>query len=103
MSILRNHREVFAGFLTAIVKRHSDANWFRLEIDFPGELDEAFGVAANKQGVRPKGYVIDAINNAIGGDVASVREQIKLVQAQNATRRRERARASTRSARQRSG
>ena len=87
ISILRNHREVFAGFLTAIVKRHSDANWFRLEIDFPGELDEAFGVAANKQGVRPKGYVIDAINNAIGGDVASVREQIKFVQAQNATQK----------------
>ena len=59
ISILRNDREVFAGFLTKIVKRHSDANWFRIEIDFPGELDEAFGVAANKQGVRPKGYVTD--------------------------------------------
>ena len=42
------------------MQRHGDANWFRIEIDFPGELDEAFGVATNKQGVRPKGYVIDA-------------------------------------------
>jgi hypothetical protein len=87
ISILRNDREVFAGFLPGIMKRHSDGNWFRIEIDFPGELDEAFGVAANKQGVRPKGYVIDAINAAIGSDVASIREQIKFIQAQNATQK----------------
>jgi len=85
ISILRNDREVFAGVLSAIVQRHSDASWFRIEIDFPGELDEAFGVAANKQGVRLKGYVAEAIKAAIGRDVAQVREQIQYVQAQRAT------------------
>jgi hypothetical protein len=85
VSILRNDREVFAGFLSALAKRHSDANWFRVEIDFPGTLDEAFGVAANKQGVRPKGYVLDKINDTIGADITAVREEIKRFQAKRAT------------------
>lgn len=85
ISILRNDREVFAGVIPAIAQRHSDAAWFRIEIDFPGELDEAFGVAANKQGVRLKGYVSDAIDKAIGPDITKVREQIQYVQTQNAT------------------
>jgi len=85
ISILRNDREVFAGVIPAIVQRHSDANWFRIEIDFPGELDEAFGVSANKQGVGLKGYVSDAIDKMIGPDIAKVREQIQYVQTQNAT------------------
>ena len=54
ISVLRNDREVFVGTIPQIMKRHSDANWLRIQIDFAGELDEAFGVAANKQGIRPK-------------------------------------------------
>jgi hypothetical protein len=38
-----------------------------------GVLDEAFGVAANKQGVRLKGYVVDAI----GDDITTLNEEIK--------------------------
>jgi hypothetical protein len=47
-------------------------------------LDEAFGVAANKQGVRLKGYVVDAINDAIGADIATLNEEIKRFHAQQA-------------------
>jgi hypothetical protein len=85
ISILRNDREVFAGYLSDIVQRHGDTNWFRIEIDFPGELDEAFGIAANKQGVRPKGYVIEAINAEIGDDITAIREEIKRFQSKRAT------------------
>src|ERR1700730_18767724 len=60
ISVLRNDREVFAGYISDIMQRHGDANWFRIEIDFPGELDEAFGVGTNKQGARPKGYASDS-------------------------------------------
>lgn len=66
VSILRNDREVFAGPMTDLTTRHSVTHWYRIQIDFPGTLDEAFGVAANKQGVRLKGYVKDAIKKAIG-------------------------------------
>jgi len=85
ISILRNDREVFAGYISDIVQRHGDTNWFRIEIDFPGELDEAFGIAANKQGVRPKGYVIEAINAEIGDDITAIREEIKRFQSKRAT------------------
>jgi hypothetical protein len=84
VSMLRNDREVFAGHVTKLGQRHSSAAWYRIEIDFPGELDEAFGVASNKQGVRMKDFVIDAIKKAIGDDLASIRADVEQVQAQNA-------------------
>jgi hypothetical protein len=89
ISVLRNDREVFLGHLTALLKRHSDLAWLRIEIDFPGELDEAFGVASNKQGVRLREDVIDGIWKVIKDDVAVVREDIRDVQARNAIKRRD--------------
>lgn len=87
VSIVRNDREVFTGYLPGVVERHSETNWLRVEIDFSGELDEAFGVAANKQGVRLKAYVTDVIASAIGSDISAVREEIRRVQAKRATER----------------
>lgn len=81
VSVLRNNREVFAGEMPEITTRHSVTNWYRIQIDFPGMLDEAFGVAANKQGVRLKGYVEDAIKEAIGGEVSTLNEEIKRLHA----------------------
>ncbi len=81
VSILRNGREVFAGPMTKLTTRHNVANWYRVQIEFPGLLDEAFGVAANKQGVRLKGYVEKAIKEAIGGDVSTLNEELKRFQA----------------------
>ena len=85
ISILRNDREVFAGHITKIAKRHSTTAWYRIEIDFPGELDEAFGVATNKQGVRMKAKVIEDIKKAISDELASIKRDIEDVQAQRAT------------------
>ncbi|MGD9509632.1 MAG: ATP-binding protein, partial [Geminicoccaceae bacterium] len=51
VTILRNGREVFAGSMPELTSRHSVTHWYRIQIDFPGTLDEAFGVASNKQGV----------------------------------------------------
>jgi hypothetical protein len=87
VSILRNGREVYTGYLPGVIERHSETHWLRMEIDFSGELDEAFGVAANKQGVRLKAYVTDAIAAAIGADVSGVREEIRRIQAKRATER----------------
>lgn len=87
-SILRNDREVFLGSIPGILKRHSDLGWIRVEVDFPGELDEAFGVAANKQGVRLRGDVSDRIGDAIREAVSAIRDDIHEVQARNAIERR---------------
>jgi len=88
VSILRNDREVFLGHLNSLLRRHSDLAWLRIEIEFPGELDEAFGVASNKQGVRLREDVIQGVWKAIKDDVAAIREDIRDVQARNAIERR---------------
>lgn len=87
VSMLRNDREVFAGPMTELTTRHSVTHWYRIQIDFPGSLDEAFGVAANKQGVRPKGYVKDAIKTAIGDDITTINDEIKRYQGAQASAR----------------
>jgi hypothetical protein len=87
VSILRNDREVFAGPMPWLTTRHSVTHWYRIQIDFPGALDEAFGVAANKQGVRLKGYVQDAIKEALSGEVTTINDEIKRFQAQQASAR----------------
>jgi hypothetical protein len=87
VSILRNDRELFAGGMPRITTRHNVTNWWRLQIDFGGVLDEAFGVAANKQGVRLKGYVEEAIKEALGGEIAHLNDDLKRFQAQQASAR----------------
>jgi hypothetical protein len=87
VSILRNDREVFAGPMPWLTTRHSITHWYRVQIDFRGILDEAFGVAANKQGVRLKGYVQDAIKEAIGGEITTINDEIKRLQARLAAAR----------------
>src|SRR5208282_4115080 len=87
VSILRNDREVYIGYLPGLIDRHSETHWLRIEIDVSGELDEAFGISSNKQGVRLKAYVTDLIASAIGSDITSVRDEIRRVQAMRATKR----------------
>ena len=87
ISVLRNDREVFAGTIPEIMKRHSDANWLRIQIDVRGELDEAFGVAANKQGIRPKDYVLKQISSVLEGEITALRDQIKRYQRDQTVKR----------------
>lgn len=86
VSILRNDREVFAGPLPKLTTQHSVTNWYRVQIDFPGLLDEAFGVASNKQGVRMKDYVLDKIRAEIGSDITKLNDEIRRFQAEKASR-----------------
>jgi hypothetical protein len=87
ISILRNEREVFFGSMPDITTRHSVTIWYRIEIEFPGTLDEAFGVATNKQGVRLKAYVRDAIKDTVGEDITILNAEIKRYQALQAAAR----------------
>lgn len=88
VSFLRNDREVAVGSEAKLkLRKHSSNNWLRLQIDFTGELDGAFGVATNKQGVRLKAYAANAILKAIEEDLAQVRNKIAELQSENATRK----------------
>jgi Histidine kinase-, DNA gyrase B-, and HSP90-like ATPase len=85
VSFVRNDREVDIGSFPELAgKAHADGAWVRLQVDFSGELDEALGVAANKQGVRPKRYVYDIIREQINEDVSRIRESVKQFRAKRA-------------------
>ena len=74
VSFMRNNREVFSGTVRELAGAgHGDNDWLRIQIDFGGELDEAFGIAMNKQGVRPKKYALDRIKEHIREEVVRVR------------------------------
>ena len=89
VSFMRNDREVEIGssYPRLKIRKHSDNLWLRLEIDFPGEADEGFGVAANKQGIRLKEYVSEIIVEKIGPEITAVRETIKELQGRRATQK----------------
>ncbi len=85
VSFMRNNREVAIGSESKLrLKRHHTNNWLRVQVDFTGELDEGFGVAANKQGVRLKEYVADAIVAVINDDVAELRQTIQRLKSERA-------------------
>lgn len=84
VSFMRNDREVHIGIVPELSgRRHGDTSWLRIQIDFSGELDEAFGVAMNKQGVRPKKYALHAIREAIHEDVVRVKEKTAQYRAEH--------------------
>src|SRR5206468_12264404 len=88
VSFLRNDRELEIGSVPLLkLKKHHDNTWLRLEIDFTGEADEGFGVAANKQGVRLKKYVSEMIVEKLGPEITAVRETIKELQGRRATQK----------------
>jgi histidine kinase/DNA gyrase B/HSP90-like ATPase len=89
VSFMRNDREVEIGssYPRLKIRKHSDNLWLRLEIDFRGEADEGFGVAANKQGVRLKEYVSELIVEKLGPEITAVRETIKELQGRRATQK----------------
>jgi len=78
ISFIRSSREVHAGEMKAISGKHWTGDvWWRIEVEFPAELDEAFGVAVNKQGVRLKNYVINLIREAIHEDLRKIKDKIE--------------------------
>lgn len=86
ISFMRGDREVdFKGMEGIIGKRNTRDSWWRLEVDFHGDLDEGFGVAMNKQGVRPKSYVQELIREAIQNELREVRKAVEQHWSEQAT------------------
>lgn len=78
LSFVRNGREVHMGPLASITgKMGTRDSWWRLEIDFPAVLDEAMGVAVNKQGVRLKAYVTELIKKEIQTEISNVKSRVE--------------------------
>lgn len=88
VSFMRNHREVHIGVVPELSgKKHGDAVWLRIQLDFDGRLDEAFGVSMTKQGVRPRKYALELIRAEIADDVKRIRESTAAYRAHHAKSR----------------
>lgn len=88
VSFMRNHREVHIGVVPELSgKKHGDAVWLRIQVDFDGRLDEAFGISMTKQGVRPRKYALELIREKIAEDVKRIREKTAAYRAQHAKSR----------------
>lgn len=84
VSFVRNGREVHIGPIAELnLKRHATTHWLSLQIDFDGQLDEAFGVAMTKQGVRPRHYALQKIDSEIKEAVTQARSIISEIQARS--------------------
>lgn len=79
--VLRNQREIAEADLLdiSVLSRHPDWIRFRGEVFIPGSLDEAFGIEFTKRDVKPTQSVRDQLEQAIGGELTSIRKRLKKV------------------------
>ncbi len=77
--VLRNNREIAAARLLGLnsLSRHPDFIRFRGEIFISGRVDEAMGIEFTKRDVKPTQSIRDQLDAAIGGDLVSIRKQLK--------------------------
>lgn len=77
--VLRNNREIAAAQLLGLnsLSRHPDFIRFRGEIFISGRMDEAMGIEFTKRDVKPTQSIRNQLDNAIGGDLVSIRKQLK--------------------------
>lgn len=62
VSIVRGGREVDCGwFFMGRKHRENYDDWWRCEIQFDPDLDEAFGITHTKQQARPQAYLLEAL------------------------------------------
>lgn len=85
-SIVRSGREVdFGWYFMGSKRRENYDDWWRCEIKFDAVLDEAFGITHTKQQVKPKEYLIEALQpyvesmaKALNGRVRQAHVDIKV-------------------------
>jgi len=77
--VLRNNREIAAAQLLGLnsLNRHPDFIRFRGELFVTGRLDDALGIEFTKRDVKPIQSIRDQIDKLIGGNLKSIRAQLK--------------------------
>ncbi len=90
VSFMRNDREVAIGWEPMLnLKKHHILHWLRVEINFTGDADEGFGVAANKQGARLKHYVAKTIlehaDGVFSAAITGIRNAVSQAQSKRAS------------------
>lgn len=77
--VLRNNREIAPAQLLNLnsLSRHPDFIRLRGEIFVTGRLDDALGIEFTKRDVKPIQSIRDQLDDAIGGNIKSIRNQLK--------------------------
>jgi hypothetical protein len=78
VSIVRGKREVdFGWFFMGAKRRENYDDWWRCEIRFSPELDDAFGITHTKQQIRPKEYLVEAIQPIIEDTAKALNSRVR--------------------------
>jgi hypothetical protein len=78
VSIVRGNREVdFGWFFMGAKRRENYDDWWRCEIRFSPDLDDAFGITHTKQQIRPKDYLIEALQPIIEDTAKALNSRVR--------------------------
>jgi hypothetical protein len=78
VSIVRGRREVdFGWFFMGAKRRENYDDWWRCEIRFSPDLDDAFGVSHTKQQIRPKEYLTEALQSIVEDTAKALNSRVR--------------------------
>jgi hypothetical protein len=78
VSIVRGKREVdFGWFFMGAKRRENYDDWWRCEIRFNPDLDDAFGITHTKQQIRPKDYLVEALQPIIEDTAKALNSRVR--------------------------
>jgi hypothetical protein len=78
ISIVRGRREVdFGWFFMGAKRRENYDDWWRCEIRFDPDLDDAFGITHTKQQIRPKEYLSEALQPIIEDTAKALNSRVR--------------------------
>jgi hypothetical protein len=78
VSVVRGQREVdFGWFFMGAKRRENYDDWWRCEIRFNPGLDDAFGITHTKQQIRPKDYLIEALQPIIEDTAKALNSRVR--------------------------
>jgi Histidine kinase-, DNA gyrase B-, and HSP90-like ATPase len=83
ISVVRGNREVdFGWFFVGSKRRENYDDWWRCEVRFDPILDEAFGITHTKQMIRPKDYLVEALQPHIETVAKALNGRVREAHAQ---------------------
>jgi hypothetical protein len=78
VSIVRGKREVdFGWFFMGAKRRENYDDWWRCEIRFNPDLDDAFGITHTKQQIRPKDYLSEALQPILEDTAKALNSRVR--------------------------
>lgn len=78
VSIVRCKREVdFGWFFMGAKRRENYDDWWRCEIRFNADLDDAFGITHTKQQIKPKDYLVEALQPIIEETAKALNSRVR--------------------------